>query len=140
MNQLAGTWKLVSYERAAADGAVAYPQGENPVGRMTYDNAGRMSALLMRRDRPGAAVKSPETLRDADSAEVRGIVAGCIAYFGAYHVDEDRRTVTHDIEGCLLPGWVGTRQMRHYEVQGNRLVLSAVRESAVLRLVWEREA
>src|ERR1051326_1342034 len=47
-----GAWILASYEHLKTDGAVSYPMGTDPVGRLTYDGLGRMSAQLMRRDRP----------------------------------------------------------------------------------------
>ena len=48
MDRFIGVWKLLSCERRFADGKVDYPYGEKPVGRLTYDRAVRMSALLMR--------------------------------------------------------------------------------------------
>ena len=47
-----GVWKLVSVElKDKASGEVRYPYGRDPVGRITYDVAGRMSAQLMNPDR-----------------------------------------------------------------------------------------
>ncbi|HEV2688580.1 MAG TPA: lipocalin-like domain-containing protein, partial [Bryobacteraceae bacterium] len=43
-----GVWKLVSCELKSANGDLTYPYGEQPIGRITYDKAGRMSATLMR--------------------------------------------------------------------------------------------
>src|SRR6187402_1721468 len=45
--QFIGVWRLVSCERKWADGRVDYPYGTAPVGRISYDRAGRMAAQLM---------------------------------------------------------------------------------------------
>ena len=50
-NHFLGVWRLISCERKSADGRLDYPYGEKPVGRLTYDKVGRMSAQLMRPDR-----------------------------------------------------------------------------------------
>jgi len=39
-----GVWKLIRCERKWADGRVDYPYGKTPVGRISYDKQGRMSA------------------------------------------------------------------------------------------------
>ncbi len=120
-DRFAGVWKLVSFETRGRDGSVTHPFGENPVGRITYDKAGRMSAQLMR---PG---------RRSDDR------TGFFAYFGTYRIDEASRTVVHHVEACLAPAWVGTDVRRTYEFSGNRLILTVTREDGVGRLVWERE-
>ena len=51
-----GVWKLISCERKSNDGKLSYPYGEKPIGRITYDKAGRMSAILMR---PGRRITMP---------------------------------------------------------------------------------
>ena len=130
-----GVWKLVSCESKAKDGAVSYPYGEKPVGRITYDQAGRMSAQLMRPGRRPAGV----SLRGASAEELREAVSGFAAYFGTFDVDEAARTVIHHVQGGLIPGRVGTDLRRTYEFAGNRLILTAAGQDAVLRLVWERE-
>ena len=49
-DEFVGAWKLVSFERKTTAGEVTYPMGVNPVGRLTYDAFGRMSAQIMRPD------------------------------------------------------------------------------------------
>src|SRR5580658_9798590 len=51
-DEFIGAWKLVSYERRTAAGELEYPMGAHPAGRIAYDPLGRMSAQLMRADRP----------------------------------------------------------------------------------------
>lgn len=142
---LDGNWTLVSYEREENGGRVTYPQGPNPIGRISYEPSRRMSAMMMRSRRTGgASIQSTEAIRSAEADELREMVGGFIAYYGTYEVDDREGTVSHHIQACLFPGWVGTVQKRRYELQGNRLVLTAVKEErgggvSELRLVLERE-
>lgn len=131
-----GVWKLVSFELKSMNGEVSYPYGERPVGRLTYDPAGRMSAQLMRSGRSRA---SGRTLRGASVDALREAVDSFIAYFGTYDINDTSRTVIHHVQACLIPSWVGTDLKRTYEFEGNRLILTAVSEDGVGRLVWERE-
>jgi YD repeat-containing protein len=132
-----GVWKLVSCQLKASNGDLSYPYGEQPVGRITYDKAGRMSATLMRRGRPTTYTRDSlgKTSRD-DLAEV---LRGFTAYFGTFDVDESTRTVIHHVEASIYPSNVGTDLKRTYEFSGNQLILTAVMTQGVMRLVWERE-
>jgi hypothetical protein len=134
-----GVWRLTGCERKFQDGRIEYPYGEKPVGRITYDRAGRMSALLMRPGRrstvaPGQALIAGK----ASSEEIREAVDGFIAYFGTFDVDESSQTVIHHVQACLVPSWVGTDLKRTYRFTANRLVLTAATTS-VLEVMWERE-
>ena len=128
-----GAWKLVSCERKASNGEVTYPYGDKPVGRISYDNAGRMSVQIMR---PGRSQASGRTLRGASVDVLREAVDGYIAYFGTFDIDPATRTVVHHVEACLVPSWVGTDLKRAYEFEGNRLILTAESEEGTLRLTW----
>jgi len=134
-----GVWRLISCERKSKGGRIDYPYGEKPVGRITYDKAGRMSAQLMR---PGRRSTVPPGLTliagNAGVEEIRDAVDGFIAYYGTFNVDESAQTVIHHVQACLVPSWVGTDLKRTYRFQANHLVLTAVTAS-VLELVWERE-
>ena len=134
-----GVWKLLRCERKAKDGAVDYPYGEKPVGRITYDKAGRMSAQLMRPGRHSTVPPGSNLIAaKASAAEIREAVDGFIAYFGTFDVDESKHTVIHHVQACLVPSWVGTDLHRTYRFDANRLILTAT-TTGVLELTWERE-
>jgi hypothetical protein len=129
-----GAWILASYEQRKADGTVSHPMGEAPVGRITYDAAGRMSAQLMRRDRPRFA---SNWRQEGAANEIKAAFDGYIGYYGPYTLNEKEKTVTHHVECCSFPNWVGTDQVRHYEFDGDRLILRAAGpEKSESRLVW----
>ena len=49
---------------------------------------------------------------------------GYTAYFGRYEVDETRHLVTHLAEADLSRLYIGRREERHYQLEGDRLILS----------------
>jgi hypothetical protein len=134
-----GVWKLVRYERKSEDGVIDYPYGEKPVGRITYDKGGRMSAQLMRPGRRSTMAPGVNLIAgNASAEEIREAVTGFIAYYGTFDVDEPAHTVIHHVQACLVPSWVGADLKRSYRFDGNRLALTAVTTS-VVELIWERE-
>lgn len=130
-----GHWRLISYEQRSASGEVTRPFGTDPIGRISYDMTGQMSAQLMRRDRQKFANNDPQKGTDV---EIRSAFSGYAAYYGSYTVDEKMGTVTHNVEGAWFPNWIGMTQVRHYEFIGNRLILRADLPAGPSILVWER--
>jgi hypothetical protein len=130
--QLIGSYKLVSYETYARDGAVT--RTPYTVGQISYDAAGRMSAQLMREDRQ--KLSSPAT-----DAERAAAYSGFISYFGHYDLDAEKRTVTHHVEGALGPNMLGNALVRHFEFSpdGKSLFLSVKDGDRVAgKLRWDR--
>jgi Lipocalin-like domain len=138
-DEFVGAWKLISLERKTATGEITYPMGQNPVGRLTYDALGRMSAQIMRPDRPKFQSASTASWTVDEKAAA---FDGFIAYYGTFSVSETERAVIHHVEASLYPQWVGTDQRRLYEFSGSQLILRALNGSGgpgtESRLVWER--
>ena len=89
------------------------------------------------------------TFREGTDEEVRAAFEGYFGYYGTYSLDvkETEETVrgwvTHHVEGCALPNYVGTDRTRSLELKGDRLTLTTPRErdgepTAWYRVVWER--
>ena len=133
--RLTGAWDLVSYELRTTDGKTAQPLGAGPVGRISYDAAGRMSAHLMRRGVPKFAAARRE---DATADEMVAAWRGYVSYFGRYTVDEKTSSVIHHVEGAWYPNYVGTKQVRVYRFDGDRLTLHAESASGRTTVVWKR--
>jgi hypothetical protein len=138
--QLIGTWSLVFAEYRYADDEVKAIYGADPAGMLMYDAAGRVSIQIMRRDRPHFAKNDR---LGGTPAETKTAFEGYLAYFGTYTIDEEKRTVTHHLEGALLPNWVGSNQTRFFELAGNRLTLRTPplligSREAVGHLIWQR--
>ncbi|TVQ74746.1 MAG: lipocalin-like domain-containing protein, partial [Balneolaceae bacterium] len=116
-----GAWGLVSMDRHFEDGRVEPHMGEDPAGRLVYDEAGRMMVYLAGRDRAqfASSVRSAATPQELKSA-----FDTQISYFGTYSLDEQAGTVTHHVESAWYPNWTGAQQVRFFELEGDRLRLS----------------
>jgi len=140
-----GVWKLVSgVAKHEVTGAVRYPWGKNPVGRLSYDEAGRVFAQLMnpgRRSVGGAADRgSASAIESASAEDLREMLTGFNAYFGTFHIDEPSKTVIHHVQSALIPSWVGTDQRRKYEFSSkDELIILNTANQEAYRLVWQRE-
>ena len=138
-DEFVGAWKLISFERRTTAGEVTYPMGQTPVGRITYDGLGRMSAQIMRPDRPNFQATSAS--RGSPEEKIAAF-DGYIAYYGTYSINEKERTVIHHVEASLYPNWVGSDQRRLFEFSQGQLILRAVNGSGgpgtESRLVWQR--
>ena len=95
---------------------------------------------LMRRDYPafGSGDRLGGTLD-----EIKTAFEGYHAYFGTYTVNEQERMITHHIEGCSFPNWVGVDQKRFFDLKGDRLTLRTPPllmrgGQATGYLIWER--
>lgn len=137
--KLVGVWKLVSLEAQDPSGrTTGYPFGRKAQGRLIYEANGRMAVQLMNPDRPKFAAND---LLLTSEAEVRAAFDGYAAYYGSYSVDQGQGLVVHHVEAAHIPNWVGTGQVRHFDLQGNRLTLQGPLErggQGTVSLVWER--
>jgi hypothetical protein len=119
--QLVGTWELVSLSASAQDGSVFYPLGEEPTGYITYTPDGFMSVQFMRTGRPAYA---SDDIQAATPTETASAASGYTAYAGRFEIDEDAKTVRHQVAVSLVPNWVGSTLERSCHIDGDRLVLS----------------
>jgi hypothetical protein len=136
-----GAWRLVSAEYRTMDGTVIdSPWGPEPQGMIMYDAYGNMSAQLGRRDR--ARLAAGDQLRGTPE-EIKAAFESYNAYWGRYEVDEHARTVTHHVQHAMFPNWTGSKQVRYYKLEANKLILTTppIRRGGrdvVGVLVWER--
>lgn len=135
-NQLVGTWKLVSTEETMKDGTSRPFLSFGPHGKgfLMYQPDGYMCADLVNPDRRKWADPAHSTLEEKTAA-----ADGTFAYCGRYEIDVKNR---HLPEVATDPGYVGSRQVRPYLIEGQRLVLSDVvrDDPSVVRwtIVWEK--
>ena len=85
-----------SWEAFDSEGHLTYPLGRDAVGQFFYDQAGRMSAQLMRRSQTHFA---SEDWRQATIEERASAWVGYFGYFGSYEIDEAAGVIAHLIEG-----------------------------------------
>ena len=116
-DSLHGTWDLVSFSARLPDGSVTEPWGAHPVGRITYDSDGNVTALVMHELRNEADGRSSPPDTQAEFS----------AYFGSYKVDVERGLVTHKIVGSLSAAHASHELRRKYELTDGVLTLSFTR-------------
>ena len=133
-----GTWRLVSFEVRTKEGQVSYPYGKDAAGYILYNEDGYMSVHIMpvgRRRFTAGDIMGGTADEKVSAAETY------IAYCGRFVVEGDK--VVHHIEVSFFPNWIGVRQERFYEFDGDRLTLSTlpllvggVKQTG--HVVWER--
>jgi hypothetical protein len=130
-DQFIGVWQLVKQFNVAQDGS-EIPVALQQRGRISWDRAGRVWVLLYNEGRSAPADPRMPTLE-----EYREMYSGLMTYFGNYHVDEAKQTVTHHLQAAASPALIGTDLVRRYEFSGNRVTLIFPGE-AQRHIVFER--
>ena len=129
---LLGTWELVSFWWRLPDGHTAEPWGVHPVGRITYDANGNVTALLMHESRNEAGGQSSPAEIQTDFS----------AYFGSYTVDIEGGVITHHVAGSLSAVHASGDIRRNFELKDGVLNLSFIRPREgvpiVYNLAWTR--
>ena len=110
-SSLLGTWDLVSFWWRLPDGKMVKPWGEHPVGRITYDADGYVTALLMHELRNEASGQGSPLEIQADYS----------AYFGSYIVDTEGGIITHRVAASLSASHASGEIRRNYELRDGLL-------------------
>jgi len=92
---------------------------------------------------PGRPAFVANQFRQGSDTEVRTAFEGYFGYFGRYSVDVTgdavvTGSVTHHIEGCAFPNYIGTDRTRALRLEDNRLTLNTPREQDGERVDWYR--
>ncbi len=137
---IVGAWKLISYRVQKDSEEAIHPFGKNASGSLIYTDSGRVSAQIMRSDRPKLASEDP-TKGTID--EIKANYEGYVSYYGSYEVDKKNGFVIHHVEGSLVPNWEGLKLKRFFKLSHNRLTLIPPPELLdgsryVTTLTWER--
>jgi Lipocalin-like domain len=135
-SQFVGSWSLMSWTLTAPDGRIEFPYGEDAVGCIIYTAEGQMAAHLMRRQRDRFR---SDNRRESTPEERAAAFLDYLSYCGPYTLQPDARTVTHHVEACSFPNWVGTNLVRTFRFEGDSLtLLAALANGAEHVLVWKR--
>jgi len=135
-DELYGTYSLVSTTfKLLETGQVETIPNER--GFITYTKEGRMFVVLVRGDRPKA--DSIAKMTDQQRAD---LFRSMTAYTGTYRFDG--QTLEHDVDISWNELWTGTRQIRHVQRDGNRIILTAKNprpsdgKMSETTLIWEK--
>lgn len=145
-SRFVGAWRLVSIE--------GVPPGlpgnlyDRPTGLIIYSASGQISAqLVAKADRKPFAPFNKGRV-SATTEDKAAAFDSYVAYYGTYTVDAKTGTITHHLEGSLIPGREGINNVRWFEFLGDdRLLLIPIedgkggvleRKDAAYKLLWER--
>lgn len=137
--QFVGAWKLISWVHIREMGTAYFPMGKDALGHLVYSKDGHVSVSLMNSERK--PFFSPALFGGTGEEKSRAYES-YISYSGRYFVEANK--IIHVVELSLFPNWVGTRQERIYEFEGDRLILTSppfeVNEHKLetARLIWQR--
>ena len=135
-DQLVGTWIYVSSTSTRADGSKTDRPGLK--GIVIYTSDGHFAFLSVRADLPRLA--NPDRAR-ATAEEAKAVVAGSIAYYGTYSINEADKVLTAKVEGSTYANLIGTNQKRIItSLTPDELKFTNPRTPAgvTLEFVWKR--
>jgi hypothetical protein len=109
---------------------------------LIYHPSGHMSVHAMRR---GRAKLPSDDVHSASAEAAKAAFVGYNAYFGTFEVDARRGVVIHHVEGAMIPNWEGSKQVRRFTLQDDKLILEppqlqAAGQQRTRRLTWQRVA
>jgi hypothetical protein len=135
-DQLVGTWILVESTRTDPDGSKADSWGSNPLGTYMFDNSGHFVQMLLRSDLPKIASRTKGT-----PEENKAVVAGSIAMYGTYTVNESEKTINVQITGSTFArfnGASGKRTIASISADELKLTNPGTSTGARADSVWRR--
>ena len=132
--QVVGTWIHVSTTVTAPDGKKSDRPGQ---GVLIYAPEGHFAFVNVANNLPHLAANNRDK---ATAEEARAIVAGSLAYYGTYAVDEATKTIVPKVEGSTFPNMVGTDQSRVVtSITADEMrFINPKAPAGVLEIVWKR--
>lgn len=118
VEQLAGAWRLRSFEFTDGDGNLFHPLGEAPGGALVVTPGGHVVFSFCAGGRASFATDDVFLGTDEERAAA---ATGYVSFGGPGEVSADAISV--QVEYSLFPNWVGGTQIRLYELDGDRLIL-----------------
>jgi hypothetical protein len=113
---LVGSWTIITNDNVAPDGTKRQIFGPNPKGIFILGADG--SLVVVNPARPKFVGKSR---LDGTPEENKSAIAGTVASFGTWSVDEATNTLVTSIEGNLFPNDEGRDQRRIIALEGDQL-------------------
>lgn len=114
---LIGTWKQLSGTMVEEGSQVSKSNlSAAPNGFVNFSEDGRLILLSTDSARKKPAGEVPT------AAEAEALYRSMIAYAGTYKVEGNK--VTYDLEATWNESWTGTKQVRYWEISGDRLTVT----------------
>jgi hypothetical protein len=103
-DQLVGTWTFVSALDVHPDGKKDDRWGPGAKGIFMFDAHGHFTQFITRANLPKFAGGASDK---GTAEENKAVLAGFVASFGTYTVDEANKTIITHVEGSVFPNAVG---------------------------------
>jgi hypothetical protein len=135
VDNLTGTWKLISWQVIVDNEPPQNVFGAHPKGFLILTREGRIMVVTTAEDRRGG-------IRDAERAALH---KSMLAYSGKYRVEGNDLITTVDVS--WNEEWNGSEHRRHYRMEGDKLFIESAPAPSIVfpgktdfrRIVWERE-
>ena len=135
--QLVGTWIYVSSTSIRADGSKT--DRPNLKGIVIYTSDGHFAFVSVRDDLPKFA--NPDRAQ-ATAEEAKAVVAGSIAYYGTYTINEVDKVITPKVEGSTFANMIGGTEQKRIitSLTADELKFTNPRTASgeTLEIVWKR--
>jgi hypothetical protein len=137
---LIGTWRQLTGTMIEEGGIERKSNlSEAPNGYVNFAPDGRLILLSTDSARQAPAGQVPT------AAEAEALYRSMIAYAGSYKIEGNK--VTYDLDVTWNQSWTGTKQVRFWQVDGNRLTVTTPEivnpltgKKSVFRLTFEKVA
>jgi hypothetical protein len=138
--QLLGTWKQLSGTMVEdGSGEQKINLSAAPNGYVNFSADGRLILLSTDSARKAPAGQVPT------AAEAEALHRSMIGYAGTYQIEGNK--VTYDLDVSWNESWTGTKQVRFWEVNGDRLTITTPKivnpltgKPSVFRLTFQKVA
>lgn len=140
VNEMAGSWALVSVSNIFPDGSTVYPYGTDPKGLLMFDTKGNYAIQILKAQRPKIVSNDKNKCTPEENAS---IVQGTNSHFGKYIFDEKNKTISFKIEWASFTNWEKTEQNRLYLYDGKQLKYTVTHttqggQSVIAEVVWQK--
>ena len=122
---IVGTWELSSFSMQFSDTKEITRPFDHVTGYLQYSPGGHMVVFIARADlrQPAAPIYS-----DAERSDIHKGIIG--AYCGSYRVEGN--TVIHHVLTAWFPHWIGSDQIRYFEIDGKNLTIKSAPTKSVI--------
>lgn len=138
MKSIAGAYAGVAFKQTDASGRTSDVFGSDPRAMMVLTPDGRYSIIVMRADLPKLASNSR---LKGTAEENNAVVAGSIAHFGRYTLNQKDQTITFHVDASTFANWNGADQKRPMSIKGDALtyrVLAPSTGGGSAEVTWKR--
>jgi len=131
-----GTWTLVS-ATVEQGGVKSDTFGPDAKGVLVFDAGGRYVITFFSVNLPKFASNNRAS---GTAEENKAIVAGSLAHFGTYSVNEADKSFTFRVDNATFPNWDKTEQKRPFVITGDELKYTTPMASAggTATVIWKR--